>query len=180
MYCSCLDFAPLWSYYIKRQKGEVMQHSATHVVIVGPKSLDLEDIQALKAAFKQRGTAVAAYRTDVDFTFPKFKDELASATHALIVLGQLNGYTDTILRETDEAGISTSLLSLYDGVLVQQFSRRLSQRRTDVVIVHSFAEHACLSRWNLHTMVAENIARSAPDIAQAIVSKPIKQRPAVA
>ncbi len=157
-----------------------MEQSAVRVLIVGPESLSFEDMLALKTAFEQRGAETVAYRTDVDFTFLKLKDELTRATHILIVLGQLNGYTDTILRETDVTGISTSFLSLHDGVLTQQFSRRLSRRRIDVVIVRSFAEHAYLSKWNLHTMVAENIARSAPDIAQAIVNKPIRQRSAVA
>src|SRR3989338_8523198 len=167
-------------YHKQRQEGLDMEQSAARVVIIGPKSLSIEDAHALRSAFASLGARAVAYRTDVDFLFTEFKKELEGTTHLLVVLDTVNGYTDTILWHADKVKISTSFLCLHTIEILSQFERRIKQAKVDVLIVRSHIEHAHVrAKWSLYrTLVAENIGESADKIADAIVQTPLMHRAA--
>jgi hypothetical protein len=165
---------------------ETVAAKTPRVLIVCPASLQLSEVQALKFAAEDAQCSVSLYRTADDFRLKDVRDEMRDRTrpfsHLLLVLGQLNGFDDTILHEADSAKIpNVGFFALHHRDAFDRHSRRIGEDKVGFLIVRTPAEHAHVrTRWNsVQTLIVEDIEADASRICELLIGNLRPRQPTV-
>jgi hypothetical protein len=157
-------------------------HPQPQIVIVGPRSLAVEDIAALEAAFRSLNASVHSFRMDESFRLGQLQPHLARSSHLLVILDREDeGQTTEVLLAADaSSNASVCLLCLHTCESLRRYHKRLDNGSVRLIIVRSHQEHARVrTDWNkAKTLVADqcSLATSAKEIARTFVGKPKQEQ----
>jgi hypothetical protein len=160
----------LSSFTSSLQKEEKTMIEKRHRVILGtPAAFGLEELNALKDAFSERGADIEARRADDGFRHEEFAVECKGRTHFLLVADGQCLCAEKMLSAADVAKIPRIGLILQSHCALVRHKELLDSGRVSLAVTHS---PFCSSQigWRVHILLARDLEKSAPEIARALLT----------
>lgn len=145
-----------------------------HVVLVGPERMTVYEMNALKEAFRAQGAVANSFRADAWFGSGEFEDACRRCTHFVLGIEETPFSIESKILEIALKKIErVSIICFGSSKGLVRYASLAASGRIDMVVNRTALDNAMSSPLTghriAHTLMCEDLVRSAKDIARALL-----------
>ncbi len=146
-----------------------MEHERTPIILGVPESVDVRVMNKIRDALEMHNASVVAFRTSDGFTIKEFAASCADRELLVLVLDGSH-YEPQMLAAAHAAGVRNVAFICTNSIGSYHALRpKTSGMRIKLVAAKSPQDQSKVGNETGHTLVAEHLEYSCPDIARALL-----------